>query len=198
MLHLTTSNAFNVPLTGKRKADDAVDARGPEEPWNMQSASGSVSHNDQVEKRLPVYGKYQLPRASGNEDGWSAFLFDPIQDADHKSFQSVSMFGVFDGHSGDLCSKHCVRSLHKHLQEQLTSSLAQQPTGAVLDDVAGQALVQAFQCTDADIRDMPLVGGSGSTATVALITSNSIHIAWAGRSYLLSRPQTAIPRSEFA
>jgi protein phosphatase 2C len=91
------------------------------------------------------------------------------------------MFGVFDGHSGDACSKHCVRSLHKHLQQQLAQGLQQQ-ADAVNDDVVHEALVQAFQKTDADIREMPLVSSSGSTATVALITDKSIHIAWAGDS----------------
>lgn len=144
----------------------------------MHAVSNSVSYKHLEASRLPVYGRYQLPRASGCEDGWTALLFDRAYEG-RLSHEPVSMFGVFDGHSGDACSKHCVSSLHKHLQQQLAEGLQQQADAAV-DDVVHEALVQAFQNTDADIRGMPLVSNSGSTATVALVTNRTIHIAWAG------------------
>lgn len=166
-------------LTGKRKADSEPDDEDRRQvDTSMHRACSSVPNNKTVSPRLPVYGKYQLPRASVCEDGWTALLFDESSEGNGAFAEQVSMFGVFDGHSGDACSKHCVRSLHKHLQHLLCSSLHQ--AGATLDDVVDEALVQAFQQTDADMRDMPMVSNSGSTATVALVTSRSIHIAWAG------------------
>lgn len=180
-----TETLFNASVTGKRKADGEPDeATGHEHARNVHALSNSVPYRNLASSRLPVYGKYQLPRnagrASGCEDGWTALLFDKAY-AERPSHGPISMFGVFDGHSGDACSKHCVRSLHKHLQQQLAQRLHQ--ADAVVDDVVHEALVQAFQETDAEIREMPLVSSSGSTATVALVTNSSIHIAWAGKGH---------------
>eukprot|EP00879_Flechtneria_rotunda_P000146 GHRR01000213.1.p1 GENE.GHRR01000213.1~~GHRR01000213.1.p1 ORF type:complete len:631 (+),score=184.85 GHRR01000213.1:186-2078(+) len=138
---------------------------------------------------LPPYGKYSLDRArtGANEDAWEARcnILAPDFESRIVTADAVHMFAVYDGHQGDAASIHCVKSLHKHLHAQLHTELQQaQAAGlpATPDDVMEAALLQAFRLTDGELREMPLVSNSGSTATVALVTPSNIHLAWVGDS----------------
>jgi serine/threonine protein phosphatase PrpC len=89
------------------------------------------------------------------------------------------MYGVFDGHAGDIVSKHCAASLHENLRSLLRQHLLGEPAWSY-DVVMEQALKDAFTQTDNDLKLSQLPGGSGSTATVAVVGKHHIWLAHCG------------------
>lgn len=108
------------------------------------------------------------------------------------------VFAVYDGHGGsDAASRFAASRLHELLQAQLScsSSVGQADTAAVagggIDSCIKDALRQAFQQTDAELgatlAAQPLRQSfPGTTATVAVVTSSHIHLAWAGERLISS------------
>lgn len=154
---------------------------------------------------LPPYGKHLLPGSRGHspsQDAWQAALFTAMPDA-----SSAALYAVYDGHGllGERAAAHCVatlpRSLADSVQQQLEAARQQkqQRHDAAAprpraEDVMEAALVAAFEQTDAQLMQRgtgssggsaapdPMLGSgsAGSTATVALVTRESVFLAWAG------------------
>ncbi|KAI8470093.1 MAG: phosphatase 2C-like domain-containing protein [Monoraphidium minutum] len=105
---------------------------------------------------------------------------------------TIRMFGVYDGHGGGAAAKHCARRLHHFVAARLHAALRAGGEGggggacgcALLDSPAvATALREAFVATDTELKATGLLdSNSGSTAVVALLTPNTVWLAWAGDS----------------
>lgn len=82
--------------------------------------------------------------------------------------------GCFDGHGGDAVSKH----LAQHMTQRVSSQL--QARDASSNAAAAEALAAAFGSIDRELRLAKTARLTGSTAVVALVTNNVIHIASCG------------------
>jgi len=99
-----------------------------------------------------------------------------------------SLFGVFDGHGGELAAQYCTDNIPVHIR-----------ASKVLQTDPAATLTQAFERTDQDFCTLASAEflDDGSTAVVALIRDNVVYCANAGDSRcILSRGAIAIPLSE--
>lgn len=138
---------------------------------------------------LPAHGRYVLPnlRSGGLlghqvEDAWECR--PNVLAPDNGSLQSgeepLALFAVYDGHCGAAVSKLCVARLHQHLRTQLREAGAASSSSRLVQ-VMPSALRAAFLQTDADARRIPDSGSGGSTATVAVVSSSHIWVAYCGK-----------------
>eukprot|EP00301_Raphidiophrys_heterophryoidea_P007408 c1286_g1_i2.p1 GENE.c1286_g1_i2~~c1286_g1_i2.p1 ORF type:complete len:334 (+),score=82.33 c1286_g1_i2:418-1419(+) len=99
-----------------------------------------------------------------------------------------SIFGVFDGHGGELAAQYCTDNIPVHIR-----------SSKVLQTDPALALKQAFERTDQDFCTLASNEflDDGSTAVVAYIKDNVVWCANAGDSRcILSRGAIAIPLSD--
>jgi serine/threonine protein phosphatase PrpC len=98
----------------------------------------------------------------------------------------LHVLAVFDGHSSSSVSILLMEQLAQLLTHLISSSLPSSAGAADVDAVMPQVLQAAFEQLDARV---PPLDNSGSTATVAVITPQQIHLAWVGdsRSVLLGQ-----------
>jgi protein phosphatase 2C len=125
-----------------------------------------------------------------------------------KVLEQIHFFGVFDGHGGADAAQHCQETMHERLKEAIVSSCPkaameraamERGLGALDGEVVSEleasicsseafseALIKAFKVTDeafaklsGEEEDLALVG---TTAVVALLSSQSIYVANAGDS----------------
>jgi len=99
-----------------------------------------------------------------------------------------SLFGVFDGHGGELAAQYCTDNIPVHIRA--SKHLATDPA---------VTLSQAFERTDQDFCTLASAEflDDGSTAVVAFIKDNVVWCANAGDSRcILSRGAIAVPLSD--
>lgn len=144
-------------------------------------------------------GTYSLSslssRTAGNEDRFLATTlpptgFDWAHDAPGlPSMPPMHLLAVFDGHSSASVSQMAMEQLPRVMTQLLHEALA---AGTALDDSAMQSILQqAFQQLDALVQPLD---NSGSTATVAVVTPDRVHLAWVGdsRAVLLGKGGTVL------
>ncbi|XP_055345661.1 uncharacterized protein LOC129593398 [Paramacrobiotus metropolitanus] len=87
--------------------------------------------------------------------------------------EPVSFYAVYDGHAGAVAASYCAAHLHRLMA-----------TSRFFDNNVPEALVEAFQATDDLYKEKGLRDNdySGTTAVVAVINDNKLHIAWVGDS----------------
>lgn len=112
-----------------------------------------------------------------------------------KTIEQIHFFGVFDGHGGADAAHHCKETMHERLKEAIMSTYFEEGNGQMEDlnpsslcssEAFSRALAEAFRVTDEDFAKMG--GGTeelslvGTTAVVALLSSQSMYLANAGDS----------------
>lgn len=107
--------------------------------------------------------------------------------------EQIHFFGVFDGHGGADAAHHCKETMHERLKEAILSTCFEKGDVKDLDPnmlcsskAFSKALAEAFRVTD---EDFAKIGGDseelslvGTTAVVALLSSQSMYLANAGDS----------------
>lgn len=141
-------------------------------------------HNVAAAHSRPQHGAHSLPRLGrgSNEDSFvsSSLKLGGASDV------PVHVLAVFDGHSSASVSTMLMEELPQLLTHLTSSSLPSSAGAADVDAVMPQVLQQVFEQLDARV---PPLDNSGSTATVAVLTPQQIHLAWVGdsRSVLLGQ-----------
>ena len=131
-------------------------------------------------------------RHAGNEDRATVIddLFESLP-ADATPYvgpanDKISIFGVFDGHGGDLASDWANKKLHKYF-----ASLLRQGNYA---DAIPVALGQAFAQCEKEFCDWSAANNdtSGSCATMAVVRGNQVFVANAGDSKCVVRSEDSL------
>lgn len=141
-------------------------------------------HNVAAAHLRPQHGAHSLPRLGrgSNEDSFvsSSLRLGGASDV------PVHVLAVFDGHSSSSVSRMLMEELPQVLTHLISSSLPSSAGAADVDAVMPQVLQAVFEQLDARV---PPLDNSGSTATVAVLTPQQIHLAWVGdsRSVLLGQ-----------
>ena len=191
------------PGSVKRKASAAAalkDELSPRVQSAQTVAEGNIKRRQTHESLLlpdskhvvlPPHGRCVLENSRlqhGNEDHYVSLpnLLAPDNSSYQDGEEPLHLFGVFDGHAGDQVSKYCAAKLHENLRALLRQRV-QEDHAWTYDVVMEQALKDAFTQTDHDLKIAQLPGGSGSTATVALMGRHDIWLAHCGKLSLLSR-----------
>ncbi|KAG8461423.1 hypothetical protein KFE25_010610 [Diacronema lutheri] len=89
---------------------------------------------------------------------------------------SVTMHAVFDGHGGPLAARYCADHLPKRICEAYAGLPGEQQSRLEL------ALVIAFDRMDKEIRSSAVLKNHGTTATVVIISEDTITVANVGDS----------------
>jgi len=131
--------------------------------------------------------------------GWRAQMED-----DHIHFlklpkiPDLALFGVFDGHGGDMVAHHTAANFHKHLLQ--TNILRPKMSATEFPTEAKTAFETALMSLDDEMRHMEEVetgqDQSGSTSVMTLLSDTHIVCANTGDSRaVLSRNGVAVPLS---
>lgn len=132
--------------------------------------------------------------------GWRAQMED-----DHVHVLSlpqapdISLFGVYDGHGGDLVAHHVARNFEAHLMKTAGGSLGD-PLAADFCAKTQKIFEKALMSIDEEMRELPEVqtgqDQSGSTSVMTLVTPKHIICANTGDSRaVLSRDAQAVALS---
>lgn len=111
----------------------------------------------------------------------------------------VSLFGVYDGHGGDLVAHYVAKHFQRHLHS--TNLMASESyEAATFPDKAKAAFEKALMSIDAEMKQLPEVESgqdqSGSTSVMTLVSPRHIICANTGDSRaVLSRSGAAVPLS---
>jgi hypothetical protein len=107
---------------------------------------------------------------------------------------AMHLLAVFDGHSTASVSAMAAQQLPGLIQ-QLLAHEAAAGAGGLGDAAMHHVLTQACEQLDALV---PALDNSGSTATLALLTADRIHLAWVGdsRALLLGRHGTVLAATD--
>lgn len=182
---------MNAKCLLKRKATSDIDIAAQElcdEPASpCERSPGPVTMQDDVLSHAlnrPQHGAHSLARLGrgSNEDCFvSSPLPAPGTPAAAATLPPMHLLAVFDGHSSASVSTMAAEQLPELMtQLLLQEAAAGEGGGADLDDVVMQRVLQAaFE--QLDVRVLPL-DNSGSTATVAVLTPQRVHLAWVGDS----------------
>ncbi|HEX4068614.1 MAG TPA: PP2C family protein-serine/threonine phosphatase [Candidatus Babeliales bacterium] len=104
---------------------------------------------------------------------------------DHAMIDGDQFFAIYDGHGGDEVSSFLKDNLHDYFAQCLIS--------------AGKNKREAFECAFAKAEDYSLKNyDAGSTAVVAFIESDILHLAWVGdsRAVLESNSKPSFPTED--
>ena len=97
----------------------------------------------------------------------------------------LSLFGVFDGHGGDMVAKYAAKKLPLHLLKSGRDE-SLQPGDADFVNKSKKAFEAALMSLDAELRSLPVVESgvdqSGSTSVVTLVSNHYIVCANTGDS----------------
>lgn len=151
------------------------------------AAEGPSAKRHRVDEALPgLFAFAEQGNRGAMEDCYSSLVTGD---------GSAVVFGVFDGHGGDSCSKLC--------QQRLCQSLADHP---FLARSTKQAFTEVFVTLDEEYCDGLADGddGAGSTATVAVFRKSAnatktqpakykLSVAWAGDSSAVVLSPSALP-----
>lgn len=158
-----------------------------------------------IADQIRQYSGRSLTASDPEESGLSHTDSMPVQnesrrvrcreegERDGNMIEQIHFFGVFDGHGGADAAHHCQETMHERLKEAILSTYLGNkevedlgPNMVCSSEAFSRALAEAFRVTD---EDFAKIGGEseelslvGTTAVVALLSSQSMYVANAGDS----------------
>lgn len=179
----TLDRSFRNPLVDHTETPRLLLVQIHRSPRRTQAVMGQTLSEPVIDKESALGADDRLVWGNSSMQGWRVSMEDAhttildLQEDQTRAAPSedrVSFFGVYDGHGGKGVALYSGKNLHK--------IVASQPTFKEKD--YAQALRDGFLATDRAIRgDRRYThDSSGSTATVALVTSSRIIVANAGDS----------------
>ena len=170
-------------------------------PFAAAAATGNFLDTPITEKETEVGEDGKCSYGLSAMQGWRAQMEDDhiqmlsVSDA----LPNVSLFGVFDGHGGDMVAHYSARHFPKHLTDALDAGDLK-PDLAGFDGKAKAAFESSLMALDNELQHLQDVASgqdqSGSTSVQCLISPTSIVCANTGDSRaVLARGGDAVPLS---